>query len=408
MKRRKISLIVKFISVVFILARVAGAQWQGKVETVDGIKVIFNPGQPAYGEIEFELKRDLNKRFDIIPNFDVDSEDNIYVIERKSWEARKYSPKGKLMMKFGGIPKQSGEITAVAGGGGWTKVAVDDKAGEIYLKGGGKIFVYDNEGRFLRSVPWPEYLMDFWIGDDGNLWVKYVKSREIVSEKIRDEFCFFGIVPTRGGAVKEISVYPRNSTNIIRRMKDGMVAASSTVWHGYEYDLCVSQQDDGSFICGYSQDYILDVLDKDGDLLYKIKKDDSVKPFTQEERQKILRSQFGQYSKRGRDLIRFPETRPFFDQIITDDKGRIYVKRIPSPLKESENQEVDVFSKEGRYIFKIRLPYDSYIRESPYAYTPHMIKNGYFYSVTTKTDPEESILRRFKIKNWDQIKERIK
>ena len=94
MKRRKICLIAVFVSVVFILAKIGGSQGPGKVETAEGIKVISNPTQPAYGEIEFGLKKNLNKRFDIIPNFDVDSEGNIYVIERMSGRRKSTAPKG--------------------------------------------------------------------------------------------------------------------------------------------------------------------------------------------------------------------------------------------------------------------------------------------------------------------------
>lgn len=34
-------------------------QWKGKIEYEDGVKVIVNPNEPLYGEIELDLEEDL-------------------------------------------------------------------------------------------------------------------------------------------------------------------------------------------------------------------------------------------------------------------------------------------------------------------------------------------------------------
>jgi len=36
------------------------AEWKGTVEEMDGVKVIKNPQEPLFGEIEFELEEDLS------------------------------------------------------------------------------------------------------------------------------------------------------------------------------------------------------------------------------------------------------------------------------------------------------------------------------------------------------------
>lgn len=60
--KTKIVSIVLFLSV-FIMAISFGgqkSQWKSKIEYEDGIKVIKNPGDPLYGEIEFDLEEDLS------------------------------------------------------------------------------------------------------------------------------------------------------------------------------------------------------------------------------------------------------------------------------------------------------------------------------------------------------------
>ncbi len=47
-----------FLSAFIMLALFGGqeAEWKGKIEIENGIKVIKNPGEPLYGEIKFELE----------------------------------------------------------------------------------------------------------------------------------------------------------------------------------------------------------------------------------------------------------------------------------------------------------------------------------------------------------------
>ena len=63
------------------------AEWKGKIEYEDGVKVIKNPREPLYGEITFELEEDLSIGKEENENYmfykwisvDVDQNGNIYV-----------------------------------------------------------------------------------------------------------------------------------------------------------------------------------------------------------------------------------------------------------------------------------------------------------------------------------------
>lgn len=396
-KLRRVLILVIFIFISFLVAGPGNSQkaeWKGKIEVEDGIKVIKNPKEPMYGEIKFELKEDLKKTFSEVWNFEVDSEGNIYVIERESWRVKVFNPKGKQIKKFGVPPKaDSGGTVTVTGGSGWRYIRLDKKTGEIYLSSTGKIYKYGNDGHFKKQIYYPKYIQGFWVGSDGNIWAKFRKHKEEISKELVQDFISLVIIPTRGGSVKEISVYPDSKTHIITSRIKGRVAASSSYWHGYEYNLCISHLYDDSFVYGYSKEYELNMLKKNGDLLYKIKKDESAKRFTQGEKHKVLSSQFSQVRKKRRDLIRFPETRPFYDSILTDDKGRIFVQRIQSPLEKEKKYDSDIFSKKGYYIYKTTFPYE-----------PHLIRNGYFYSHIVDKNTGTSTIKRFKIKNWSKIR----
>jgi len=116
-KLRRVLILVIFIFISFLTAGPGNnqkAEWKGKIEVEDGIKVIKNPKEPLFGKIEFELKEDLKKEFSEVWNFEVDSEGNIYVIEKGSWKVRKFNSRAKQIKKFGEPPKvESGQTVTV-------------------------------------------------------------------------------------------------------------------------------------------------------------------------------------------------------------------------------------------------------------------------------------------------------
>lgn len=79
--------IVLFLSAFLMVVLFGGqkAEWKGKIEVENGVKVIINPRDPLYGKIEFELEEDLsigregdeNYMFTLVVDIGVDMEGNI-------------------------------------------------------------------------------------------------------------------------------------------------------------------------------------------------------------------------------------------------------------------------------------------------------------------------------------------
>jgi len=82
--------IVLFLSAFSMVISFGGQkpQWKGKIEYEDGIKVIKNPRDPLYGEIEFDLEEDLSIGNEEDENYmfyrgvgiEVDSDGNIFIL----------------------------------------------------------------------------------------------------------------------------------------------------------------------------------------------------------------------------------------------------------------------------------------------------------------------------------------
>lgn len=89
----------------------------------------------------------------------------------------------------------------------------------------------------------------------------------------------------------------------------------------------------------------------------------------------------------------FAKYRPFYNRILKDDKGNIYVRKLKSVFDEEKSEEFDIFNPEGYYLYKIKLPF-----------TPHLIKAGYIYHVHTDEEAGEIRLIRYMVKNWDSFR----
>jgi len=170
--------------------------------------------------------------------------------------------------------------------------------------------------------------------------------------------------------------------------------------HGYEHDLFISKIDNQAFIHACSKDYELNIIDKEGNIIFKIIKDEPHKKITAKEKDEIENKIKLDAMTKGNPIreisLNFPEYKPFFYSIFTDCRGRIYVQRNPGKRRENGIRVFDIFSRDGYYLYRATIPIP-----------PLIIENGYLYASIMNEDTGEELVQRFKIKNWEQIKEGI-
>ena len=153
---------------------------------------------------------------------------------------------------------------------------------------------------------------------------------------------------------------------------------------GYELSLKLTKLASSTFIYGYSKEYELNVINSEGQLLYKIRKDEPYPKFTSKEKREFRR-------------IPLPEYKPYIFSILADSEGRIYVQRNRQTWKEPDvNMKVDIFSTDGYFLYAATLPPCTWV-----------IKDGFLYTYTLDEDEGMEYIKRYKIKNWEQIKEGI-
>jgi len=356
------------------------AEWKGTVETEKGIKVIKNPREPLYGEIKLDLKEDLsigkeddkNSMFYRVRGIAVDDQENIYIADMSNFRVQKFDRDGQYLQTIGRQGQGPGEFQQP------TKILLDEAKGNIYVQDQRKIKVFDKEGKYTTDIIPKKYPFDFIISGDGSIAAKLSSTTES-GESARD----FVKVNSKGEILKTYASFP---FYFILQGKSG--ASTVIISSGLEHDLFIAALDDQTFLYGFSKEYELKVIDGDGNPAFKIRKDERYANFPSGVSNRLKKSPY---------FYKIPPHMAFFYSIFTDNEKRIYVQTNKTEHEPGVKAEVDVFSRDGYYLYKTILPHGTYV-----------IKNGYLYVHVVDEDAAMEYVKRFRIKNWDQIKKGIK
>jgi len=386
MKRKLIWLILILFLFTFCSKKekIETPKWRGKIEYENGIKVIRNPEEPVFGELILELEEDLsigneedeNYMFYRAYSIALDNENNIYVLDAGNHRIQKFDSEGAYLQTIGRKGQGPGEFERPL------QIRID-KNGNIYVRDSRKIKIFDKEGNYVRDIVLKNFPMNFYLNSEGNIMARVFKSTEA------GRVSSFERINKKGELINTIVQFPYELT--ITKAGKGIMVIS----HHYIYDLFISSINPQMFIYGYSKEYELFVVNEKGDILFKFSKEESYHPISEAEKDRV-RNQFKRVPDTVKKAIQFPPHRPFFMRILCDDRERIYVMRFKSILDERKGYDFDIFSKEGYYLYKTFIPY-----------FPHIIKNGFLYTRITSEETGEESIKRYKIKNWQNIKENI-
>jgi len=371
------------------------AKWRGEIEYQNGVKVVKNPGEPVYGEILLDLEEDLsigredddNYVFYQVSNIDVDDQGNIYVLEGGNCRLQKFDRTGQYLQTIGKKGQGPGEFESPS------RLFLD-KENNIYVseQRKRKIHMFNSKGEFVKSILLSDTTTDFSVTPDENIFgVASIRTEE------ESKRCVVKMDP-KGEIIKNIAQFA-DIKRVQRKGKEGM-RMSFRIGHLYNQRLYFSPTVNNKHLYTHSSEYCLFQINFEGNLELIIKKEEPLHPISQKEKNKIYEGFPDLIEKwpKGvvKEAVQFPSHRPYFNGIATDDTGRIYVRRVKSVTYESEEAEFDIFSQEGYYLYKIKLPF-----------TPEVIKNGYFYDHYSSEETGEVKIKRYKVKNWKQIIEGI-
>jgi len=390
----KIASLVLFLSVCMLLLSFGQqkAEWEGKIEIEDGVKIIKNPAEPLYGEITFELEEDLsigkekdeNYLFYRARDIQVDGDGNIHVLDGGNCRIQVFDKNGQYLLTIGRKGQGPGEFNNPS------DIHLDKK-NNLYVRDSYKMHIFNKKRQYERSITFFENIGQFGINRDGNILA------EIFSRPTREKmFQEIALISPEGKELKTIFTRPLEK---FYRLK-----GRTSLGNPYTHRLYFCLLDEEFGIYGFSSEYKLFMINPLGDIEYIIENMEPPEPLTKKEKDEIIRSRWegvrsgGHKFSKGeiKKALKFPEYKPFFNRLITDDKSRIYVGRIKSHADNDKNLSFDLYNKDGYFLHKIKI-----------GIPPIVIKNGYIYSLSIDRETGYIKIKRYRIKNWKRIKEGI-
>jgi hypothetical protein len=379
-KNMKIFFVI-FLAIPFLLFK--GKELNGN-EAMEKVKIIRNAKDPIYGEFKFELVEDITigegiKESSLIVDpwkwkAKIDGKGNIYILDSKECKVLKWDKKGNFIQSMGRRGEGPGEFSRP---GPW--FVGEDQTVWVYDSIGQKLTKFGSSGELIKQIKINKHLWDFYIDREERIFglmSEWNEQTSVVS---------FARFSREGKMEKKLIELPEKlSTHFLSR---GVVTFS----HPYLFNSFFSPFVKDAFLFGNSEEYKLIVIDNEGKKTAIIEKKEDKVPISRDIKNEVL-SWFN-ISQELKGKIMFAPYIPFFDDILTDNEGRIYIRRLPSSPKEFKFSYFDIFDKKGRFIYKTSFPFE-----------PSVIKDGFIINLRFAEEKEKYILTRYRVKNWKDLK----
>lgn len=358
------------MGVLFIQSEAFGlqrAEWRGKIEIENGIQVVKNPETPIYRRRIVRFEKDLSiggtteteeYQFSRISGVAVDKKERIFVLDYTEAHVKVFDKNGRYLKTIGKKGQGPGEMASPFS----ISITSDD---EIVIQdlNNRRILYLSLEGNFLDSISTAAWVM---VGTKTDSMGNIIA---LISKNHPDK------------QVIELTKFD-NKINPIVTFRSHSLPKRGPSFNPFRPEMSWTLTEEDQIICGYPEDYELEVYDPRGKLIKKIQKD--TKPV------KISQDDIEEAKKRlpGPMKLDIPRYHAVYRDFTSDDKGRIYVRTWEKERKTNAYY-FDIFDSDGKYIVKLPLGLD-----------PVVWKNEKIYSIE-EDDNGFQIVTRYTV-SWDR------
>jgi len=383
-----------------ILGQSPPKDWKGTISEEDGVRIVMNPARPLFGEMTVELDEDLiignaddeNACFYGAIDFAVDGAGHIYVLDMRECRVNKFGPDGEFIFSVGRAGQGPGEFDSPMA------IEVDD-GDNVYVSDRRGITVFSGKGDLIRKVG-----LNFYFEGlsplDINAMYTFFYLPKFESETRERQLI---LIDAHGKIIKEFEKLTE-SMAIIRKEKHIITSYGSM----YSHRPFVARLGGGRAAYAHSSEYALDILDKQGRLVHRIRVDEKPRPIPEKEKERLIKELMDLYQNPRRKgtqgvqlsraetlrLLNFPEHMPFFFNVLGDGEGNVYVMNSwatglgPGP----RHVIFDVFDRDGIFIRRLVFPFMPMVIANNYVYTPRFDDDEGFWTI-----------RRFRIRTDSQL-----
>jgi hypothetical protein len=346
------------------------AAYPVRIETVDGVKTVFNPAFPKDGVVRYALQDDLtlggeaggaesvlNRPLDL----KVDARGNIYVLDWGDVDFKVFAPDGRLLRKFGKEGQGPGEFAIPA----YFELAAD---GRIFLLSARQhqMVLLDGAGKYLSSFRLDGFCHKLGVDRHNRIYYSQLLTPEAGGGEefklMQNRMALFKSDES-GREKRRVGEY--RDVTMLRKMQKGFVS-SMTSRESYTTSWLVGPDD--RVYLGYNKDYRLDVYDADWTLLFRFGRE-----FTP-----VRHPIYSADGPHPEFYPAFSDWRKFFD-----GAGNLWLEQY---VEEGVKDKVyDVFSPEGIYLRQVRVPQ-----------TLYLVRGDLAYSIIRQED-EYLVVKRFRM-----------
>lgn len=350
-----------FILILFILfifnCKSEKVSWQGTIEDLDTVTVVKNPEEPLYGKLVFDLKEDLsignesdeNFLFYKVRDVDIDTKNNIYILDAGNRRIQKFNDSGEYIQTIGQEGQGPGEFENP------TDIYID-KENNLFVLDNKKVISFNSLGIYQETIQTEVILSEFFITSQGTIVARINPARERKKSIIH--------LDQNGKIINNYAEYPDVKPSIKKGQKRGSYV-TFVVFHDYTPHPRFKSLEGDNFVYGYPLEYEINIITYSGKPVLRIKKEENKKAISRKEKDKIMAELEASISRSGRiwpegaleEACKFPSHRPFYRDILIDEKKRIHVIRVMPVLNQSHGIEIDIFNENGYYLYRTELPF---------------------------------------------------
>ncbi len=368
------------------------AKWAGERSKENGVEVVRNPAAPQFGVEKLNLRetaaiyhgeseQDVFQRIEAMA---VAPDNSLYALDARQCAVYRFDGNGTFKGRFGKKGEGPGDFkypSDLAWGDNDCLHVLDDAIISNFSPG----------GDLLEQFKLPSRADVFCPLSGGG----FIMSGMVFTEKDSG----FAVAHHDGQDGKKELFRVMNKKIIMRQ--SGKKRTTYFVDHVYEPQLALARAADGGCAFGYGAEYAMQVVDGSGILRRRIIVAEKPIKIADAEKKNIydhLAARLeAKWSKAVlQEAVQFPAHRPFFNRILADGQGRLFVFRVESVLTADKNgaARADLFGRDGRFLQEVRLPF-----------APDLIHRGTLYRIHEDPETGDIAIRLYRVLNWTQLKE---
>jgi len=357
-----VTLVSGFLTWAFLAVDKAQASPAGKAD----VQIIENKAKPS-GSEKLILTKEITigrleeggSIFNGLVGAEVTSDGRIIALDSRDKKVKIFDAAGQKLKEFG----QEGQ-----GPGEWTSPIIiqliSDREIMVSDAGNRKLVYLDLEGKMLKEVSYAKKLAMMKITDAGGQYVGCEMGMEGNSiaytiAKYDAEFNqLFKIetllmsIPVGGGKINPFDVVN---------------------------NFCLDSHK--NIIYSRMTSYEIKYFTPDGQLFRIVRKEYKPEPLTEKDKEEMLKQMPENTGVNFRELLDFPATYPAISSFLVDELDRLYVRTYEKG-KTKDSYFVDVFSPEGKLIYRCEI-----------TGTPILVKNGQLYTIEKDEEGYQYICR---------------